>query len=85
MDADYHENEGDTNMFGGRKRKGRSRFARVVAQKKPVFDPSKSSIKKRLYSTSFPITVKRAENVLMAFGSAMKLSHEFLTNQPYRN
>jgi len=41
MDADYHENENDQNMFGGRKRKGRSRFARVVAQKKPVFDPSK--------------------------------------------
>jgi len=46
MDADYHENENDPNMFVGRKRKGRSRFARVVAQKKPVFDPSKSSIKK---------------------------------------
>ena len=40
MDADYNENQtDDQNVFGGRKRKGRSRFARVVAQKKPVFDP----------------------------------------------
>jgi len=53
MDADYHENENDPNMFGGRKRKGRLRFARVVAQKKPVFDPSKSSIKKDCVSTHF--------------------------------
>ena len=40
MDADYDENETyDQSIFGGRKRKGRSRFAHVVAQKKPVFDP----------------------------------------------
>ena len=39
MDADYHGNEDDPNTLGGRKRKGRSKFARVVAQKKPVFDP----------------------------------------------
>ena len=40
MDADYSENQTvDETTFGGRKRKGRSRFARVVAQKKPVFDP----------------------------------------------
>lgn len=39
MDADYQANENDPNEFEGRKRKGRSRFARVVAQKKPVFDP----------------------------------------------
>lgn len=39
MDADYHENEDDPSTFEGRKRKGKSKFARVVAQKKPVFDP----------------------------------------------
>lgn len=39
MDADYHQNQNDSNMFGGRKRKGRSRFSHAVAQKKPVFDP----------------------------------------------
>lgn len=39
MDADYQANENDPVESGERKRKGRSRFARVVAQKKPVFDP----------------------------------------------
>ena len=41
MDADYDESQAvNQNMQGGRKRKGRSRFARVVRQEKPVFDPS---------------------------------------------
>ena len=40
MDADYDENQPDEqHTFGGRKRKGRSRFSRAVSQKKPVFDP----------------------------------------------
>ena len=39
MDADYEENGNDPNEFSGRKRKGRSRFGHVVAQKKPVFNP----------------------------------------------
>jgi len=43
MDADYQGFEDDSNMFGGRKRKGRSRFARAVAQKKPVFDPNEKT------------------------------------------
>ncbi|KAJ7381994.1 KRRI-Interacting protein 1 [Desmophyllum pertusum] len=43
MDADYHQNQNDSNMFGGRKRKGRSRFSHVVAQKKPVFDPDEKT------------------------------------------
>ena len=58
MDADYHENENGPNMSGGRKRKGRSRFARVVAQKKPVFDPSKSLT---ILRKSVVIIVKGAE------------------------
>ena len=41
MDADYDESQAvNQNMQGGRKRKGRSRFARVIRQEKPVFDPS---------------------------------------------
>ncbi|KAL9950487.1 hypothetical protein ACROYT_G042985 [Oculina patagonica] len=43
MDADYHENEDDPSTFEGRKRKGKSKFARVVAQKKPVFDPDEKT------------------------------------------
>ena len=39
MDADYEENGNDPNEFSGRKRKGRSRFGHVIAQKKPVFNP----------------------------------------------
>lgn len=40
MDADYDESQTvSQNMQGGRKRKGRSRFARVLRQEKPVFDP----------------------------------------------
>ena len=31
MDADYQGYKNDSNMFGGRKRKGRSRFACAVA------------------------------------------------------
>ena len=62
MDADYEGYQNDSNMFGGRKRKGRSRFARAVAQKKPVFDPSKLSIQRETVFTTFPITVTRAEN-----------------------
>lgn len=43
MDADYQENGNDPNEFSGRKRKGRSRFGRVVAQKKPVFNPDEKT------------------------------------------
>jgi len=53
MDADYQGFEDDSNMFGGRKRKGRSRFARAVAQKKPVFDPSKLSLERETVFTTF--------------------------------
>ena len=49
MDADYSENQTvDETTFAGRKRKGRSRFARVVAQKKPVFDPGLLIVKELL-------------------------------------
>ena len=49
MDADYSENQApDETAFVGRKRKGRSRFARVVAQKKPVFDPGLFIVKELL-------------------------------------
>ncbi|XP_015775470.1 PREDICTED: protein KRI1 homolog [Acropora digitifera] len=41
MDADYDESQAvNQNMQGGRKRKGRSRFARVIRQEKPAFDPN---------------------------------------------
>ena len=40
MDADYNYNEtNEQSEFGGRKRKGKSRFARAVSHKKPVFNP----------------------------------------------
>ena len=40
MDADYNYNEtNEQSEFGGRKRKGKSRFACAVSHKKPVFDP----------------------------------------------
>lgn len=40
MDADYDENQAaEQSTFSRRKRKGRSRFAHVVSQEKPVFDP----------------------------------------------
>lgn len=43
MDADYEENGNDPNEFSGRKRKGRSRFGHVIAQKKPVFNPDEKT------------------------------------------
>ena len=40
MDADYDYNKtNEQSEFGGRKRKGKSRFARAVSHKKPVFNP----------------------------------------------
>lgn len=40
MDADYSYSEtNEQSEFGGRQRKGKSRFARVVSHKKPVFNP----------------------------------------------
>ena len=40
MDADYNYNEtNEQSEFGGRKRKGKSRFACAVSHKKPVFNP----------------------------------------------
>ena len=40
MDADYNYSEtNEQSEFGGRKRKGKSRFACAVSHKKPVFNP----------------------------------------------
>lgn len=40
MDADYNYSAtNEQSEFGGRKRKGKSRFACAVSHKKPVFNP----------------------------------------------